>query len=98
MVDEMNHTNILNIIVTAEFLKLENVYEMAWQDYLLPKFNSIIDECSLDLTSISQKVCNDMARKVPLKNLLELKERPDKLISNIFRHRIDQLLERVSFY
>ena len=53
MVDEITHTSILNIIVTAEFLKLENVYEMAWGDYFLPKFNAVIDECSLDLTSIS---------------------------------------------
>lgn len=30
MVNEINHDNVLNIMVTADFLKLENVYEMAW--------------------------------------------------------------------
>ena len=43
MVSEINHENVLNIMVTADFLKLEKVYEMAWQDYFVPKFNSIID-------------------------------------------------------
>ena len=43
-------------------------------------------------------MCNDIAKRVPLEDLLKLKERPDKLISNIFRHRIDLLLENVTFY
>jgi len=30
MIDEINHGNVLNIMVTADFLKLENVYEMVW--------------------------------------------------------------------
>ena len=71
---------------------------MAWHDYLLPKFVSVIDQCTLDLSSMNQKVTHDIAAKVPLKDLLALKERPDKLISNIFRHRIDIVLEEVTFY
>ena len=43
MVNEISHENVLNIMVTADFLKLESIYEMAWQDYFVPKFNSIID-------------------------------------------------------
>ena len=43
MVNEINHENVLNIMVTADFLKLESIYETAWQDYFVPKFNSIID-------------------------------------------------------
>ena len=53
MVGEFNHDNVLNILVTADFLKLEKIYQMAWHDYFLPKFNSIIDECQLDLTTVS---------------------------------------------
>ena len=89
MVDEINHSNVLNIMVTADFLKLENVYEMAWQDYFLPKFNSIIDECTLDLTTISSRVTHDVAKRIPLENLLSLKDRSDKFVSNVFRNRID---------
>lgn len=43
MQSEINHSNVLNIMVTADFLKLENIYEMIWQDYFYPKFNSVID-------------------------------------------------------
>ena len=98
LVDNINHTNVLNIMVTADFLKLENIYEMAWQDYFFPKFNSIIDECTLDLTTISSKVTMDVAERVPLEYLLDLKERSDKFVSNVFRHRIDQKLAKVSFF
>lgn len=56
MTEEINHASVLNIMVTADFLKLESIYEMAWSDYFFPKFNSIIDECKLDLTAISSKV------------------------------------------
>ena len=40
-------------MVTADFLKLDNIYEMAWEDYFWPNFTSIMDQCTLDLTSIS---------------------------------------------
>ena len=52
-INEINHNNVLNIMVTADFLKLDNIYEMAWEDYFWPNFTSILDECTLDLTSIS---------------------------------------------
>ena len=53
MTDEINHDNVLNIMVTADFLKLEHVYEMAWEDYFIPQFTSIIDSCTLDLSTMS---------------------------------------------
>ena len=35
---------------------------------------------------------------MPLESLLGIKDRADKFISNVFRHRIDLLLQKVSFY
>lgn len=71
---------------------------MAWRDYFLPKFNSIIDECQLDLTTISPRVTQDVAERMPLKNLLLLRDRQDKFVSNVFRHRIDVMLSKIQFY
>ena len=98
MANEIDHKNVLNILVTADFLKLDNIYEMAWQDYFQPNFNSVIDGCTLDLTSICQRVTQDVAARIPLENLLTLKERTDKFVSNTFRQRIDMLLANVDFY
>ena len=39
-----------------------------------------------------------MAAKISLNHLLALKDRADKFISNVFRHRIDLLLRQVDFY
>ena len=36
----------------------------------------------------------DVASRIPLEKLLDLKERGDKFISNVFRHRIDLLLRK----
>ena len=43
------------------------------------------------MTTISPRVTNDVAERISLENLLNLKDRSDKFISNIFRHRIDTL-------
>lgn len=43
MINQINNSNVLNILVTADFLKLGNIYEMAWYDYFNPNFSSIID-------------------------------------------------------
>ena len=94
----MNHENVLNILVTAEFLKLDHVYEMAWEDYLEPNFVSVIDACNLDLSQMSSRVTHDIAQRIRLKDLLVLRERPDKLISNVFRHRIDILLAKTTLW
>ena len=88
----------MNILVTADFLKLENVYDHIWYDYFKENFVNVIDNCQLNLTSICAKVVNDVAEKIPLDKLLNLKERSDKFISNVFRHRIDLLLRKVDFY
>ena len=40
----------------------------------------------------------DVADRIPLEYLLLLKERSDKFISNVFRHRIDLLLSKTDFY
>lgn len=89
---EITHQSILNILVTAEFLKLEFIYELAWREYFEPQFVAIINACKLDLSQMSIKVTHDIAKRISLKNLLELNDRFDKLISNVFRHRIDILL------
>ena len=79
-------------------MKLPEVYQHIWSLYFAPNFVSIIDKCALNLSSICQTVVNDVAAKMPLEKLLTIKDRADKFISNVFRHRIDLLLQRVSFY
>ena len=49
---EVNYDNCLNIIVTADFLKLPEVYEGIWDGYFAPNFVEIIDKCTLNLSSI----------------------------------------------
>ena len=39
-----------------------------------------------------------MAERVPLETLLTLRERSDKFISNVFRHRIDLMLSKIELF
>lgn len=62
--------NCLNILVTAEFLKLSEVYEAVWKCYFKLNFILIINGCSLNLSSICSKVVKDTADRLPLDDLL----------------------------
>jgi len=39
-----------------------------------------------------------VAERIPLENIIKLKDRSDKFISNTFRHRIDVMLSNIQFF
>ena len=43
--DKINYENCLNILVTADFLKLELVYDAIWYNYFEDNFVNVIDNC-----------------------------------------------------
>ena len=45
LVEKVTYENCLNILVTADFLKLENVYDHIWYDYFKENFVNVIDNC-----------------------------------------------------
>ena len=90
---KLNHENCLNIIVTANFLRLTSVYEVVWEEYFKEHFSEVINKCKLSLSGIDQKIMGDIATRVSLLSLLDLNEREDKFISNIFRIKVDQNLD-----
>lgn len=84
--------------MTADFLKLPLIYEDIWENYVKINFVDVINSCHLNLTAITQKVTEHAAKRIPLEDLLKLKERNDKFISNIFRHKVDLILNDCELY
>ena len=52
LLSKLNNENCLNVLVTADFLKLQYVYDTIWYDYFAHNFVDVIDNCQLNLTSI----------------------------------------------
>ena len=42
LLNEINHQNVLNIMVTADFLKLEDIYYMVWNRYFAIPGHSLL--------------------------------------------------------
>jgi hypothetical protein len=53
--------NCLNILVTADFLKLEAVYDAVWNFFFKLNFVEVVNSCSLNLSNICPKVVLDIA-------------------------------------
>ena len=95
---ELNQANVLNVLVTSDFLKLDHVFEVVWREYFMPNFAEIINKCQLNLSGVCSRIVADTAKRISLTELLKVKDRPDKFLSNVFRRRIDILLQKVQFY
>lgn len=80
------------MIVTADFLKLTDVYELLWATTFDPQFVEVVDNCKLNLNSLCEPVLSDIAKRISLQKLLVLKERLDKFISNVFRKKSETVL------
>lgn len=85
-------------MVTAEFLKLNVVYEAIWKCYFKNNFVLVVNGCSLNLTGICPRVVKDVAEKIPLEDLLRIRDRPDKFVSNIFKIKVDSILQEIELY
>lgn len=57
----MTLANCLNILVTADFLKLEAVYDAVWNFFFKLNFVEVVNSCSLNLSNICPKVVLDIA-------------------------------------
>ena len=90
--ERVNITNCLNMLVTADFLKLENAYNMIWNFRFKQTFLEVINNCTLNLSGVCQRLVTDISKRMPLEDLLEIKERGDKFLSNIFKAKVESIL------
>jgi hypothetical protein len=99
--ENINEQNCMNILQTLEFLKLRNIYEQIWSDFLSPDFADIINKCTLNLSGLNSRFLVDVNNRIKLAEILRLTERPDpqdKFLSLLFRQRLDTLLSKVELF
>ena len=90
--DEISNENCLNILVTSFFLQLTWVYDMVWDYYFARNFSDVLNNCRISLSNINPVLVKDMGTKISESELEKLTERKDKLISNIYKSRIEELV------
>ena len=99
--DGLNEQNVMNILQTLDFLKLKEVYEQVWYEYLEPQFSTLINRCSLNLSGLNSRFLQDVNNRVKLQDIMQLEDRKDpndKFLSNLFRQRLDTLLQTVELF
>lgn len=64
--DRVTLENCLNHLVTADFLKLREVYDTIWQLFFKPNFLDVINGCNLNLSGLNQNIFADIAERIPL--------------------------------
>jgi hypothetical protein len=93
--DEITNQNCLNVLVTSFFLQLTWVYEMVWDYYFVRNFSEVLNNCRISLSNINPKIVKDIGTKISETQLEMLNERKDKLISNIYKVRIEETVVNV---
>jgi len=86
------------MLVTAEFLKLEEAYNSIWNFIFKQNFLDVINNCTLNLSSVCQRIITDVSQKFQLEDLFQIKDRPDKFVGNIFKTKVENLLHDVEIF
>ena len=63
-----------------------------WDYYFARNFVEIINDAKISLSNINPKLNIDIGTKISETQLEQLKERKDKLISNVYKARLEELV------
>lgn len=65
----------MNILQTLDFLKLKELYDRVWDEYLQPAFSDIINRCTLNLSGLNPRFLSETNSRVPLREILLVRDR-----------------------
>jgi hypothetical protein len=88
--------NAVTILISADFLKIDRLVKECLE-FFVDNIEDI-SKVQVDMGCINSQIIRDMARKVSLDRLNQLKERKDKLVSRLFMKKLELLLEKESNY
>ena len=88
--------NAVTILISADFLKIDRLVKECLEFFV--ENIEDISKVQVDMGCINSQIIRDMARKVSLDRLNQLKERKDKLVSRLFMKKLELLLEKESNY
>jgi hypothetical protein len=82
----------VTILIPAEFLKIDRLVRECL-DFIGEHIEEIA-RVQVDMSCINTNIIREMARKVSLDRLDNLKERKDKIVSRLFMKKLELLLEK----
>ena len=84
--------NAVTILIPAEFLKIDRLVRECL-DFIGEHIEDI-SRVQVDMSCINTNIIREMAKKVSLDRLDNLKERKDKIVSRLFMKKLELLLEK----
>jgi hypothetical protein len=78
---------IVSILISSEFLQMETLVEHCVAQ-MVQNLNDII-KLPIDLSCISEKLINRMASFIHPKQLAEIKDRKDKILTKLYKRRVE---------
>ena len=84
--------NAVTILIPAEFLKIDRLVKECL-DFIGEHIEDI-SRVQVDMSCINTNIIREMAKKVSLDRLDNLKERKDKIVSRLFMKKLELLLEK----
>jgi len=89
---KLEYKNAVTILIPAEFLKIDRLVRECL-DFIGEHIEEIA-RVQVDMSCINTNIIREMARKVSLDRLDNLKERKDKIVSRLFMKKLELLLEK----
>jgi len=84
--------NAVTILIPAEFLKIDRLVRECLE--FIGEHIEDISRVQVDMSCINTNIIREMAKKVSLDRLDNLKERKDKIVSRLFMKKLELLLEK----
>lgn len=84
--------NVVTILIPADFLKIDRLVKECL-DYIA-EYIEDITRINVDMSVINTVIIRELAKKISLDRLDNLKERRDKIISKLFMKKLELMIEK----
>lgn len=96
----VSDTNCLSLMVTCEFLQLHFIVKHIIEFVFAPNFTTIINNCKLNLNSLSINILKETCNYLKIDQILGLTPRAEKdyFINNLLKIRLDSICDSAELF
>lgn len=77
---------------------LTDLYGEIWDEFFYKNLVDIVTCCKVSLSNLSPAILEDIAKRVDFHIIDQIPERKDKFISNVYRQKVENLLDSEQAY
>ena len=88
---QLDLKNVISILISSDFLGMKKLVEECIEFVRLNLHNVV--KLPIDMNCLNSTLIRKISMAVPIKQLIELKDRKDKLASKIYQKKVEALIE-----